>query len=65
MEKATHESYDNAIYERYEITLRLMPAFRDKFDFSDPKHFEALVDISLQAADALLAKRNKEMSANG
>jgi hypothetical protein len=46
-----------------EVALRLAPAFRDKFDFSqrssrpgDPSHFELLADISFQAAEAMVKK---------
>jgi hypothetical protein len=46
-----------------EVALRLAPAFRDKFDFSqrssrpgDPSHFELLADISFQAAEAFVEK---------
>ena len=46
-----------------EVALRLGPAFRDKFDFSqrssrpgDPSHFELLADISFQAAEAMVKK---------
>ena len=36
----------------------LMPAFRDKFDFSDPKNFDALAEICFTAAEAMF--RNQE-----
>ena len=51
-----------------EVALRLGPAFRDKFDFSqrssrpgDPSHFELLADISFQAAEAFVEKIDQVM----
>ena len=51
-----------------EVALRLAPAFRDKFDFSqrssrpgDPSHFELLADISFQAAEAFVEKIDQVM----
>lgn len=36
---------------------QFLPAFRDKFDFSDDKDFDRLADIAVKAAEALQNKR--------
>lgn len=46
---------DNA-HLLHEIALRLAPAFRDKFDFSEPKQFKAWADLSWQGAEAMLER---------
>lgn len=38
------------------IAVALAPAFRDKFDFSDPKQFTDLADIAWKAAQAMVVK---------
>jgi hypothetical protein len=44
------------------ISVSMAVAFRDKFDFSSPSHFDDLADISWKAAQALVAKREKELA---
>lgn len=41
----------------------LAPAFRDKFDFSEPKHFEAWADLAFKGAEALFAKQEALLAA--
>ena len=43
-----------------EAQLRIAPAFRDKFDYSDPKHFDDLAEITWKAAVAIIDKQDKE-----
>lgn len=50
------------IEETNKNALRLAPAFRDKFDFSEPKHFEAWADLAWQAADAMLQRKLKAIA---
>ncbi len=45
---------------RFTVAVAMAPAFRDKFDFSEPEHFDKLADMAYKAADALIAKRDKE-----
>jgi hypothetical protein len=45
------------------ISVSMAVSFRDKFDFSSPSHFDDLADISWKAAQALVAKREKELAA--
>lgn len=35
----------------------IAPSFRDKFDFSEPKHFDAWAEIAFTAAEALVRKQ--------
>ncbi len=41
------------------IAVRLAPAFRDKFDFSDAKDYARLADHAFLAAKALKAKADE------
>ena len=41
----------------------LMPAFRDKFDFSDPKNFDALAEMSFTAAEAMFRNQDARNAA--
>lgn len=47
----------HSLVARATLAEALAPAFRDKFDFSDPKDFDKLADISFQAAEALHRKQ--------
>lgn len=40
----------------------LMPAFRDKYDFSDPKDFDKLAEISFQAAEAMFRNQDARLA---
>lgn len=47
----------NRLGEQKEIAIRVLPAFRDKFDFSNPaEDYPKLADMAYQAADAVLRK---------
>lgn len=49
----------NRLDEQKEIAIRVLPAFRDKFDFSNPREdFPKLADLAYAAADALLRKHS-------
>lgn len=43
----------------YEAALSLAPAFRDKFDFSDPKNYEELSEYAFKAGQAMWNQRCK------
>lgn len=43
-----------------EVAVALAPAFRDKFDFSDPKHHEEHGALAVRAAKALIEAIDKE-----
>ncbi len=40
------------------IAVHLAPAFRDKFDFSDPKDYDLLAERAWLAAEALVRKKD-------
>jgi hypothetical protein len=42
---------------RCDLAEALAPSFRDKFDFSEPKHFDAWADMAVTAADAIIKKQ--------
>ena len=44
------------IGKRLSVALALAPAFRDKFDFSEPAHYAAWTDMAFKGADALVVK---------
>lgn len=51
----------NTINELFSIAQGLAPAFRDKFDFSTPKHYEDWAEMSWKGAVALLDRKLLEM----
>ncbi len=53
----------NLIEEINRNALLLAPTFRHKFDFSEPKHFEAWADLSWQGANAMLERKLKAIAA--
>lgn len=38
------------------VAQKVLPAFRDKFDYSNPKDFASLAVFAFEAADALVAR---------
>ena len=51
-----HEVRASRIVDQSNLAQNLAPAFRDKFDFSDPKDYDKLADFAFAAADALMRK---------
>ena len=43
-----------------ELAARFLPAFRDKYDFSEEVHFEKLAELSFKAAKAFRKQSAKE-----
>jgi len=39
------------------LAAKMVPAFRDKFDFSTPDQYDKLADIAFLAAAAVISKR--------
>jgi len=54
--ETAHEVRLDRIVSQSNLAQNLAPAFRDKFDFSDPKDYDKLADFAFAAADALLRK---------
>lgn len=54
-----HQNELARINELHDIAVRLSPSFRDKYDFSDPKHFEAWADLTWTGAEAMLERKIK------
>jgi len=53
--------YSNSSQRRLEeITVAMAPAFRDKFDFSDPKQHDELAAMALLSAKAIVKAIDKE-----
>lgn len=57
-----HQSRVERIKRVQEIAIPLAPAFRDKFDFSDPKNFYDMADLAWKAAEGLLDRTAKDMA---
>lgn len=47
------------IGELLDIATRLAPAFRDKFDFSDPKDHDKMAALSFEQAKAMRKRANE------
>lgn len=57
---SAHDDFKTAqmkLAHRCNLAEALAPSFRDKFDFSEPKHFDAWADMAVMAADALIRKQ--------
>jgi len=55
-------SAEARIYSLAETAIKLAPAFRDKFDFSDEGHYDLMAGMAWKAAEALLKKKEMELA---
>lgn len=63
MSAATKQDADTIRLGKLSVLAEtLMPAFRDKYDFSDPKDFHRLSQISFQAADAMFKLQEDKLA---
>jgi hypothetical protein len=58
-----HEIRNDRICQQSNLAQTLAHAFRDKFDFSDPKDYDKLADHAFAAADALMRKEESLLRA--
>lgn len=54
-------SAEARIYSLAETAIKLAPAFRDKFDFSDEGHYDLMAGMAWKAAQALQKKKDQEL----